>query len=81
MIGDFVFCEFWGYYYVNFYQSNSQEHELEHTANLRATGDVTVAHSWHGHHQEIDCVPVSDGDWVGKVRKVSRIFKLKEVAK
>ena len=39
--------------------------------------DVPVAHRGHGHHQEVDTVPVGQALSVCEVRRISRIFKLK----
>ena len=41
------------------------------------TDNVPVPHSGHGHHQEVDTVPVGQALTVREVRRISRIFKLK----
>ena len=57
------------------HQTNRQEHQLDDPPHLGETGDVTVAHGGHRHHQEVDGVPVGDGLRVGEVREVARVLQ------
>ena len=49
---------------------------MKDPADLSEAGDVTVAHSGHRHHEEVDRVPVSDRLRVREVRQVTGVLKL-----
>ena len=54
-----------------------QSHEKEEDpAKGGDTGNVPVAHGGHGHHQEVDRVPVGQVLAVQKVGRVSGVLKL-----
>ena len=67
-------------YYVlktSTYQSHKKKKYLKAPAQGSPTDNVPVPHSGHGHHQEVDTVPVGQALTIREVRRISRIFKLK----
>ena len=44
------------------------------------TGNVPVPHRGHGHHQEVDTVPVGQALAVQEVGRVTRVLELKDVS-
>ena len=51
-------------------------HAPEELAQARGGGDVAVPHRGHGHHEEIDTLPITQVMHIGKVGKVARVLKL-----
>ena len=62
----------------HFFRQTDTLFHLETLSQRRDAEDVTVTHSGHGDHQEVDTVPVAQTLTVGEVRRVSGIFKLKD---
>ena len=58
------------------YQSHSEEHDLKDSPDVGGADDVAVPHRGHGHHEEIDTLPITQVMHIGKVRKVARVLKL-----
>ena len=56
-------------------EADSEEQDLEASAQCGLAVDVSVAHSGHGHHQEVDTVPVGQTLPVVKVRRIAGVFK------
>ena len=42
------------------YESDEEEHDLEAPAERGDTRNVAVPHGRHGHHEEVDAVPVRE---------------------
>ena len=61
------------------YQSDQEEAHEGRLAGDRGARDVTEAHGGHGHHHEVDAVPVAQMMHVGEVRRVSSVLQLEEV--
>ena len=59
------------------YQSHEKEEDLKAPAKGGDTGNVPVAHGGHGHHQEVDTVPVGQVLAIQKVGRVPRVLELK----
>ena len=59
------------------YQTNKEKKDLKAPTQGSSTDNVPVPHRGHGHHQEVDTVPVGQRLSVSEVRRISRIFKLK----
>ena len=60
------------------YQSHSEEHDLKDPPDVGGADDVAVPHRRHGHHEEIDTLPITQVMHIGKVWKVARVLKLKQ---
>ena len=58
------------------YQSHSEEHDLEDPPDVGGADDVAVPNRRHGHHEEIDTLPITQVMHIGKVWKVARVLKL-----
>ena len=58
------------------YQSHSEEHDLKDSPNVGGADDVAVPHRRHGHHEEIDTLPITQVMHIGKVGEVARVLKL-----
>ena len=60
------------------YQSHSKEHDLKDPPDVGGADDVAVPHRRHGHHEEIDTLPITQVMHIGKVGEVARVLKLKQ---
>ena len=58
------------------YQSHSEEHDLKDPPDVGGADDVAVPHRRHGHHEEIDTLPITQVMHIGKVGEVARVLKL-----
>ncbi len=58
------------------YESDEQEQDLEAPPDGGLAVDVAVAHSGHGHHEEVHAVPVAQLLGVVKVRRVALVLQL-----
>ncbi len=58
------------------YESNEQEEYLESSSYGRDTVDVSVSHGGHGHHEEVDAVPVAQRLPVVKIGRIARVLQL-----
>ena len=58
------------------HQPDEEKEDLEAPAKRGDTGDVTVAHGGHGHHQEVNTVPVREILAVLEVGRVSGVLQL-----
>ena len=65
------------------HQADQEEEDLEAATKSGNAGDVTVTHSGHGDHEEVDAVPVGESldsvflVGVGEIWWVSAVFQLK----
>ena len=58
------------------HQPDEEKEDLEAPAKRCDTGDVTVAHGGHRHHQEVNTVPVGQILAVLEVGRVSGVLQL-----
>ena len=61
------------------YQSHQKEKNLKAPSKSSDTGNVSIANSGHGDHEEVDTVPVGEALAVHKVGRVTRVLQLREV--
>lgn len=67
MYDSFLFCT---------YESHEEKHDLESPPDGGDTGDVSVPNGGHGHHEEVDALPVGELLAILKIRGVARVLKL-----
>ena len=60
------------------YQADTEEQNLKEPPNGGGAGYVAVPHGGHGHHEEIDALPIAKFLYIAECRRVPAIFKLKE---
>ena len=58
------------------HQPDEEKEDLESPAKRCDTGDVTVAHGGHRHHEEVNTVPVGEILAVLEVGRVSGVLQL-----
>ena len=58
------------------YESDEEEHDLEAPAQRGDARDVTVTDGRHGHHEEVDALPVRQLLAVQEVGRVARVLQL-----
>ena len=75
VINSFIYL--WCVHWTAAYQSDKEKQDLKAPTQGSNAVDVPVAHRGHGHHQEVNTVPVGQRLSVSEVRRISRIFKLK----
>ena len=58
------------------YESDEEEHDLEAPAERGHAGNVAVPDGRHGHHEEVDALPVAHVVNLGKVGEVASVLQL-----
>lgn len=58
------------------YQSDPQKQDLENPPNGSGTDNVSIAHSGHGDHQEVDTFPVAKLMDIAEVGRIAGILQL-----
>ena len=58
------------------YESDEEEHDLEAPSQGGDARNVTVPDGGHGHHEEVDALPVRQLLAVQEVRRVARVLQL-----
>ena len=58
------------------YESDEEEHDLEAPAERGHAGNVAVPDGRHGHHEEVDALPVRQLLAVQEVGRVARVLQL-----
>ena len=58
------------------YQTHAKEEDLEHPAHVCGADNVAVADGGHGHHKEINTLPVAELVNPAEVGRVAGVFQL-----